>query len=281
MKNIIDLYQDYCSLNGIPFKLDTNVKSYDNTTLFCPAGMQQFKDKFKDNNYTDTIANVQTCIRMNDFNEIGDGTHLLAFNMVGLFSFREYSIKNAIDFWMEFLTVTLELKLDYVTVHPDVYDTWKEYYTEYNIEVKSTTECYWTDGEIGGYCTEFFINDVEIGNIVNPLGDCIDVGFGLERLDMFVNGEKEHTKEEVLKNTINILIDSGFVPSPRMQGYVLRKLLRELYVIGGTMEHQIFKDEIDRQEKLKTKYLTLKEKHKDKPKEWWLDTHGIDLDFVN
>jgi len=60
--------------------METSVKSYDETTLFCPAGMQQFKSKFSDLNYKGTLSNIQPCIRLNDIDEIGDGTHLLYFN---------------------------------------------------------------------------------------------------------------------------------------------------------------------------------------------------------
>ena len=98
--NIIQLYKQYCLDKNIPFQLDDNVKPYDETTLFCPAGMQQFKNLYKDINHNGTIANVQSCIRMNDFFEIGDDTHLLYFNMIGLFSFRELSLQDAIDFWL-------------------------------------------------------------------------------------------------------------------------------------------------------------------------------------
>jgi hypothetical protein len=40
---------------------------------------------------------------------------------------------------------------------------------------------------MGGYCTEFYHNGVEIGNIVNTMDKFIDVGFGYSRLDAIVN----------------------------------------------------------------------------------------------
>ncbi|WP_171898176.1 hypothetical protein [Rhizobium leguminosarum] len=36
---------------------------------------------------------------------------------------------------------------------------------------------------------------VEIGNIVNPLGTCIDVGFCTERLDLVANGTPDDELE--------------------------------------------------------------------------------------
>jgi alanyl-tRNA synthetase len=81
--------------------VDDSVKPYDDTTLFCPAGMQQFKDKFKNPDNT-SIANSQSCIRLQDLDEIGDGSHLLYFNMLGLFSFGELTMQQTIHFWMKF-----------------------------------------------------------------------------------------------------------------------------------------------------------------------------------
>lgn len=280
--DIKEAYKNFCESQGISFQMNDTVNPYDETTLFCPAGMQQYKPLFKNYSHVGTTANIQSCIRMSDFEEIGDSTHLLYFNMIGLFSFRQMTLQTAIDFWMVFLKEELKLKIDYVTIHPDkatITEDWNLLYDKHNVKVKLSEDCKWSDGEIGGYCTEFFIDDVEIGNIVNPLGNCIDVGFGLERLEMFVNG-KTINKEDILKETIHKIISSGYKPSNLKQGYVLRKLLRELLKIGGSIEHQYFNDEIERQKKIHEKYEKLKGKHVDKPKEWWFDTHGINLDEI-
>ena len=257
--------------------MDDNVKSYDDTTLFCPAGMQQFKSKFKDLNYTGTISNIQSCLRLNDLEEIGDGCHLLYFNMIGFFSFREWTVPQTIEFWMEFL-VKIGINPDYVTIHPDKSD-WKEYYKKYNIEIKFDNECKWTDGDIGGYCTEFYKNGIEIGNIVNPLDNCIDVGFGLERLEMILSGHQK-SKEDTLKETIMKIIDSGFTPTYNKQGSLLRKLLRLCYIGNIIIDHPFYEEEIKRQEKIFNKWNRLKDKYKDKSKEWWWYTFGIDLDLI-
>jgi alanyl-tRNA synthetase len=279
--NVLEKYKEYCVKHGIEFHLNENVGSYDKSTLFCPAGMQQFKPFFSNIGFNGTIANSQSCIRMNDLQEIGDSTHLLYFNMLGLFSFREMQIDEAIRFWIDFLS-EIGLKPDYVTIHPSKkhLKKWTSTYEMLRIPVVEDEECTWSDGEIGGFCTEFFIykdgEPVEVGNIVNPLGTCIDAGFGLERLEMFVNG-KTIDKESTLKETIMKIIDSGYKPSANKQGYVLRKLLLELYNIGGTIDHEFFVKEVKRQEKNKSKYYKLREKHADKSDEWWWDTHGIKL----
>ena len=122
MVDIRSAYYNFCISKNINFRNETSVASYDDTTLFCPAGMQQFKTKFNDKEYKGTIANIQPCIRLNDINEIGDGTHLLYFNMIGLFSFRELTVKDAIDFWMSFL-IEINAKPDTITIHPDKFKT--------------------------------------------------------------------------------------------------------------------------------------------------------------
>lgn len=279
--NVAEKYQEFCEKKGIAFSRIEKVNPYDSSTLFCPAGMQKYKPLFEDKSYKGTEANIQSCIRMNDFDELSDATHLLAFDMVGLFSFREMSVKEAIEFWVEFLA-ELGLSPDYATIHPES-TAWASYYKKLDISIKLDRECTWSDGNIGGYCTEFFINGVEVGNIVNPLGDCIDVGFGLERLTQAVNkNPRIGTKAEKLVLTANKLINSGYKPGPNSQGYVLRKVLREIFLSGGTMEHQFFVDELTRQEKMQSKYNKLKDnpKYKDKDKAWWFDTHGINLDEI-
>lgn len=257
--------------------MDDSVKSYDDTTLFCPAGMQQFKSKYKDLNYSDTISNIQSCLRLNDIDEIGDGTHLLYFNMIGLFSFRQLTVPETIEIWMEFLK-RINIVPDYVTIHPDKKE-WMEYYKKYNIEVKIDTECYWSDGEIGGYCTEFYKNDIEIGNIVNTMNESIDCGFGLERLEIIVN-DIIITRESTLKESILKIINSGVTPTYNKQGSILRKLLRICYLEGIIIDHPFYEMEIIRQEKIISKYNRLKEKHKDKSKEWWFSTFGIDIENI-
>jgi len=237
--------------------------------------MQRFKPLFSDPGHTGTIANVQSCLRLVDLDEIGDQTHFLHFNMVGLFSFRRMTVKDAIDFWLDFLG-EIGLTVDYVTIHPDKMEEWTPLY-EGRVPIRPDPECIWSDGNISGYCTEFYKDGIEIGNIVNPLGTCIDVGFGLERLDMVLNGTRKPCGTDVLKEAIWLIIDSGYRPGAKEQGYVLRKLLRMLAKQGGTLDHPFMREEIERQQRLRERYLRLRPRHPDKPPEWWFDTHGIDV----
>ena len=240
--------------------------------------MQQYKRLFSDPSHVGTIANSQACLRLGDLDEIGDGTHFLHFTMLGLFSFREMSVGEAIDFWLDFLDI-LGLKPDYVTIHPDRLAEWTPLYRG-RFPIVAEPECTWSDGSITGYCTEFHKDGVEIGNIVNPLGTCIDVGFGAERLDMLVNGTPPESELEILHDGIARIIESGYRPGNKEQGYVLRKLLRRLYRRGGTLDHRFFREEVARQERLRARYLRLRDRHPGMSPEWWFDTHGIDISDI-
>ncbi len=237
--------------------------------------MQQYKPLFSDPSYIGTVANSQACLRMDDLDEIGDGTHFLHFTMLGLFSFRELTVGDAIDFWIEFLG-TLGLVPDHVTIHPDRLEDWTPLYRD-RIPIVPDEECTWSDGNVSGYCTEFYKDGIEIGNIVNPLGTCIDVGFGAERLDMILNGTPPDDALVTLQDTVMRIVESGYKPGNKEQGYVLRKLLRRIHVMGGALDHPYFEQEVVRQERLRSKYLRLREKYPDMPPEWWFDTHGIDV----
>jgi alanyl-tRNA synthetase len=281
MINIREKYKEFCESRNIEYQNDTSILSYDDTSLFCPAGMQQFKSQYSDSEYKGTISNIQSCLRLNDLDEIGDGTHMLYFNMIGLFSFREMSLEETIIFWIDFIE-SLGLRIDYITIHPDKVKEWSKYYLGYNIEVREDSECIWSDGgDLGGYCTEFYINDIEIGNIVNTSGDCIDVGFGLERLDMILNNTIK-SETDVLKESIEKIIESGIYPSNNNHGYILKKLIRILIRKGEEIESGIFQNEKIKFEKMIQRYhkLKTKEKNQNQSKEWWFDTHGIIIDEI-
>ncbi len=283
--NIADAYRTHCASKQIPFTHEKHVRPYDDTTLFCPAGMQQFKSQFRDATVKGkTVANIQPCIRLNDYDEMGDGTHLLYFKMIGLFSFRDLSLQAAVDFWMTFVQDVLKLKVDYVTLHPDKLVEWRYLYDAYNVEIRADPDCTWTDGTAKkAYCTEFYIRDIEIGNIVHPGGDCIDVGFGYERLDYLVNGSKLDDREAILRETIDMILQSGFKPGPTKQGSILRKLIRDYGTWVTDPKDGIIRAELARQRAQQAKYhqLVKAKKRHGKSKAWWMSTHGIDLDLVD
>jgi len=276
---LIHDYRDYCLSKGIDYACFQSVRPHDDTTLFCSAGMQQYKPLFTNHSHEGTLSNSQACLRMGDLDEIGDGTHFLHFTMLGLFSFREMTLSDAIEFWLEFLART-GVWPDHVTIHPDRIDQWTPLYRG-RIPIVVDPECMWSDGSISGYCTEFYKDGIEIGNIVNPLGTCIDAGFGAERLDMLANGTSPENALETLCSTVLKIIESGYRPGSKEQGYVLRKLLRRVHSLGGSLDHPFFQEEVERQNRLVRKYERLRHSYPDKSIEWWFDTHGIDPETIS
>lgn len=261
----------------LPFEKNFSVSSPDPTTLFCTSGMQRLKPRFSEESYVNSFSNVQKCLRLNDLDEIGDSTHYLVFHMLGFFSFRQLNVPQTINFWLDFLR-EFGLYPHYVTIHPDKLEEWRHFYPS-DMEVRPDTGCLWSDGNIGGYCTEFYYNDVEIGNIVNPLGTCIDVGFGIERLINLKYGTQIISKDEILIDTITTLIDEGFSPSPNKQGHVLRKLLQMLSHGELSIEHEFYQKTVKIQLQQYEKYqeMTSRSEHyRKKSRHWWQDSFGID-----
>lgn len=271
-------FETYCSDRGIHFSLDTSVRPPDDTTLFTTSGMQRHKPLFCDPEHTGTLANVQTCLRLNDLDEIGDATHYLSFRMIGLFSFRQLSLQDAIDFWLGFLD-RIGLPPDHVTIHPDKLDEWSPLYRG-RVPIVADPECRWSDGSIEGYCTEFYVQGVEVGNIVNPLGTCIDAGFGLERLAGLIEGTSAPGRVPILLDAVETITASGYRPGPQRQGYLLRKLLRLLGGLAPELDHPLVQAEIGRQRRCIERYRRLQPRNLDKSPEWWWDTHGIDVSEV-
>lgn len=282
MIDVIKTYIDLCKDYDVPFDgYYKSVLSYNDSTLFCPAGMQRYKHRFGDPDYFSvTTANIQRCLRNNDIDEISDGFHALAFDMIGLFSFQSWSVPQTINFFLDYLN-RLGVVLSYVTIHPDKTD-WYKYYPD-NILVKLSYDCIWSDGEIGGFCTEFFVTkdgiDIEIGNIVNPLGHSIDVGFGKERLE-YILGVTPKSANEQLEYAALSLIEAGIKPSANKHGYVLRSILRRLIRKDGKMNHQLFLEEEEKHKKALEKYYKLLDKFPNMSYHWWWDTHGINPEFL-
>lgn len=272
------MYGNFCQDNKLSFQINNSVLSPDHTTLFCTSGMHHYKNHFQDLTYHNTFTNIQTCLRLNDLKEIGDNTHYLIFHMLGLFSFREWSIPKTIDFWMSFLQ-TIDLLPDTVTIHPDKIIKWKHYYSNYQVNIIEDIECKWSDGVIGGYCTEFYKNNIEIGNIVNTLETCIDVGFGGERILNLKGLSSRLSKIEILEETINKLINENIVISHNQHGYILKKLITNLVYEKGFMDNEMFHKIYHQQKDKWIFYLKNKDKKhlKDKDQEWWSDTHGINI----
>lgn len=280
---MINEYKNFCQNKKLIFDIHEDILSPDSTTLFMSSGMQRYKHLFKDTRYKGTFTNIQKCLRLNDLNEIGDGTHSLSFDMIGLFSFRELTVKQSIDFMMQFC-ISIGITPDYVTIHPDKVNEWSHFYDDYSfVEIRIDNECTWSDGNLGGYCTEFYKNNIEIGNIVNTIDTCIDVGFGVERLLLVLGYNNCKTKLQLLEETCLLLINNNVTISHWKQGHVLKKLVSESLFLGSKLDNDIFNQVRNSHLVIYKNFLNLSKRNsnKNKPMLYYKETMGFDIEHLD
>lgn len=256
----------------------------DPSVLFTTAGMQQFK-RFYTNPKEAPAKNVvtcQPCVRTSDIEEVGDDTHLTFFEMLGNFSFGGYFKKEAIE--MAYWFLTKELGIDTDKIWCSVFAGDKKNprdkesarilaemglrFDEHNRE-----DNFWGPTGSEGPCgptVEFYINDVEIWNLVfneyyykddkyEPITTPgVDTGMGLERMLVVLNGVKnvyetdlfsdllntleENLPEEISEKNLRIIADHlkasvmianvGVLPGKNGKESILRKLIRRMVDIG-------------------------------------------------
>lgn len=271
-------YQSFCRQRGFECDYHPSPLSPDDSTLFATSGMQKRKSSFADPSLRGvTVCDIQACLRANDLDEIGDGSHALLFRMLGLFSFRDLPLVEGMRFWLDFLK-EIGVEPDAITLHPDKREEWGPLWESLGQGGKLQLDegCLWSDGAIGGYCTELYVGGVEVGNIVNPLGDCLDCGFGLERLALVSGRLSPPTESETLIECLESLRDHGVRPGPKGGGYVMRKLLSRLLKSGVAWEDPLFESERLRRERCLGLYQRLLPRNRDKSDAWWRETHGVD-----
>lgn len=197
----------------------------DPTVLFTTAGMQQFKRYylFPEEAPANRITTCQKCVRTGDIDEVGDQTHLTFFEMLGNFAFGypkvedSYFKDEAISWAWEFLTK--ELAIDQSRIYATYFKGENGVPAdEESLKILKTIEGlrdireqgfednFWslgTEGSPGGPTVEFYVDDVEVWNLVfnefvmrngtyepSELKG-VDTGMGLERLVAMMQDKSE------------------------------------------------------------------------------------------
>ncbi len=209
----------------------------DTSVLFTSAGMQQFKRFYihPDEVPAKNIVTCQPCFRTSDIDEVGDETHLTFFEMLGNFSFGYaqdksfggYNKEEAIKWGYEFLTKKLAISPSKIwcsifsgddknprdNESAKILDAMGLKYKEHPRE-----DNFWGPTGNEGPCgptVEFYINDIEIWNLVfneyykNADGTYqklktsgVDTGMGLERLAAIVQGKQDVFETDLLASII-------------------------------------------------------------------------------
>lgn len=274
-------------------EVSANVIPEDDSTLFVCAGMQPHLSKFLKRE-GGRLFTLQSCVRTNDLDLVGDGHHLSSFYMLGSFSFGELDVPdvygNFVDMWKNLLA-DLDIKGYKVHIHP--LSNFEKYWSA--SEIIYDEECVWNHQGIGGYSSEIYVGGLEIGNLVNPYCEgisMVDVGFGFERLLQVVEKKKRADETCVFPlienpicrdhvRTLLLLKENGIIPGAKGRESVCRKLIKNcLYEdidftystletwFAKEREHLEAKEEIWLREHLKPKNVN-------KSATWFAETFGI------
>ena len=275
-------FLDFFAKQGHAIVPSDSLLPADSSVLFTTAGMQQFKRYFlgEKSPYGERAVSCQKCFRTSDIDEVGDDSHLTFLEMLGHFSFGDYFKKETIAWTYELLTrvfaihpnrvsVTVFVGDEIVPFDQESYDAWLHFLPEKRIKKGPREDNIW--GPVGpegpcGAANEVYVDNLELATLVfmdyycskdnslKPLSQKgVDVGWGLERLvmvmqgksnvfetDLFlpiiaaIPGQNEKAKRIIadhVKGAV-FLISEGVLPSNIEQGYVLRRILRRAMRFG-------------------------------------------------
>ena len=274
---------------GFPFHYDRSVipNDDDQSTLFMCSGMQRYKPRFSQRD-KGRLSTLQSCVRTDDLDLVGDGTHLTYFEMVGNFSFGNGDYITSVEMWHDIIG-DLGIPVTSVHVHP-TQGFHRRHWQRMGSHVIDDPECVWSDGEIGGYCCELYVGDLEIGNLVNTLEHSTDVGFGWERLHQVVEGKSRvdetslftQTGDPVCNDHLRTLLslkDNGVKPGNKGRDYVCRRLLRRVLTrpvdwTDWPVSEWLEVEQKRREEALKQGRRMLR-RHGDKSDQFWWETFGV------
>ena len=184
-KNIRKLFLNFFEANKHKIVDSSSVViNNDPTLMFTNAGMNQFKNYFLsiDKPKFSRIANSQKCIRVsgkhNDLDEVGyDTYHHTMFEMLGNWSFGDYSKQKAIS--LAWIFLTKECKLDKGRIYVSVFEGdkddgtqvdkeslkfWQDLLPKDQIVFGSKKDNFWEMGEVGpcGPCSEIHYDNRDV-----------------------------------------------------------------------------------------------------------------------
>ena len=215
----------------------------DPTVLFTPAGMNQFKREFMGlgDPAFKRATTCQKCLRTGDIDNVGKTSfHETFFEMLGNFSFGDYFKREAIHWGWEFLTGTLKIPADKlsITVYLDDDESYNIWHDEIKVPANRISRLgeddnFWPAGApthgpngVCGPCSEIFYHgagpkEVEIWNLVFTQFDRIgpgqleplpkkniDTGMGLERAAACLQGVGTVFEIDVFKPIVAAVADS-------------------------------------------------------------------------
>jgi alanyl-tRNA synthetase len=248
----------------------------DNTVLFTPAGMNQFKREFMglgDPNFK-RATTCQKCIRTGDIENVGKTAfHETFFEMLGNFSFGDYFKREAIHWGWEYLTKTLKLEPERlsVTVYLDDDEAFNIWHDEIKVPADRITRMgeddnFWPAGApthgpdgVCGPCSEIFYHgngpkEVEIWNLVftqfNRVGPGqleplpkknIDTGMGLERAAACLQGVASVFETDIFKPIVAAAADQlGMKYEPKSaEGIRIRRMADHSRALTFTIHENI------------------------------------------
>lgn len=269
---------------GFPLVMDDTIVPDDDTTLFVCSGMQRVRDRFLAPDGS-KHGSLQACIRTNDLELVGDGSHLTLFRMLGNFHFGG-DYEESVELWHSILR-DFKIPVDAVHCHPSRSDHQALWFKR-GYSIQPDLDCVWSDGKIGGHCCEVYSRGLEIGNLVHTLEHSVDVGFGWERLAQIVEGVARVDQSSLFMQlhpvvadharTVEILWNNGISPGGKGRNCVCRRLVRRMlpHVGENVFVFQVWLEA--EREQLRKRVADAKRlwrRHRDKTPEWWWTTCGI------
>ncbi len=230
-KELIRKYLDFFKTkNHKEIQNHSLIPENDPTVLFTTAGMHPLVTYLLGQKHPSgkRLCNVQRCIRTIDIEEVGDATHHTFFEMLGNWSLGDYWKKESISYSFEFLTKTLKIPKEKLTVtcfkgdkdapkDEESAKLWKDLGIK-KIKFLPKEDNWWGPAGNTGPCgpdTEMFVNEVEIWNNVFmqynkrqegkyiPLSQKnVDTGMGVERTLAILNGLEDDYKTELFSPII-------------------------------------------------------------------------------